>query len=72
MVDRQLKVQVKKIDDSLLIEFPIPRGAWEITGQSTEILDAEVLYRHGERLTISADGKVMVIDHKEKKRFRYK
>lgn len=69
-MERKLEVEVKKVGGRLRIEFPIPQGAWEITGQYTEVLDAEVLHRHGERLTISAEGKVMVIDHKEKKRFR--
>lgn len=67
---RQLEVEVKQIDGRLRIEFPIPKGAWEITGQYTEVLDAEMLHHHGERLTISADGRVVVVDHKEKKRFR--
>lgn len=69
-MERQLKVAVTRVDGRLRIEFPIPQGPWEITGQYTEVLDAEILYRHGERLTISADGKVLVIDHKEKRRFR--
>lgn len=69
-MDRQLKVEVRKIDGRLQVEFPIPSGPWEITGQCAEVVDAEILHRHGERLTISADGKVLVIDHKEKKRFR--
>lgn len=69
-MNKGIAIEANIQNGKLHLTFPIPHGAWEITGQLSQVLDAEVLHKHGERITVTCDGKIMAIDHKEKKKFR--